>query len=146
MAQDNLSIHVDDDWKAQARAEKERLAQKAASATSAKPAAAPIGASGGAPSQTPESAAAKQERKASFAMMVSTMATQSLLAMGVIPDPRSGQRMQAFDVARYHIDTLAILEAKTKGNLTQEETDMLAVTLYDLRSRYVQMVTAARTV
>lgn len=141
--QDNLSIHVDDDWKAQARAEKERLAQKAAA--SAKPAVAPAG-SPATPSQSSQKPSAKEERKAGFPMLVSTMATQAMLAMGVIPDPRSGQRMQAYDVARYHIDTLAILQEKTKGNLTQEEADLLAMTLYDLRNRYIQMVTAARTI
>lgn len=119
-------LHIDSDWKAQARAEKEKLAQKASEAETAK-----AGAAGGMP-------------PANFETLISTMATQALFAMGAIPDPRTGQRMAHLDLARHHIDMLTVIEEKTKGNLSEEETKMLAGTLYELRSRYIQLANQAR--
>lgn len=120
-------IHVDSDWKAQAQAEKEKLAQQAKE-TEKKGPAAGAGAGGLPP--------------VSFETLVSTMATQALFAMGAIPDPRTGQRVQHLDLARHHIDMLGVLEEKTKGNLTEEENKMLAGTAYELRSRYIQISSA----
>jgi len=118
-------IEVDSDWKAQAQAEKQRVTEEAKTAR-----------------QTPKGDAAGVP-PASFETLVSTLATQALFAMGAIPDPASGQRIQHLDLARHHIDMLGILEEKTKGNLTEEETTLLASTAYELRSRYIQLSTAA---
>ena len=115
-------LHIDTDWKAQARAEKEKLAEKAKAEQAKGPGA------GGAPRGPGGMPAANFET----------------LAMGAIPDPRTGQRMQHLDLARHHIDMLGVLEEKTKGNLTEEEANLLAGTLYELRTRYVQMAGAAR--
>lgn len=121
-------IHVDSDWKAQAQAEKEKLAQQAKESEKKGPAAT---AAGGLP-------------PASFETLVSTMATQALFAMGAIPDPRTGQRIQQLDLARHHIDMLGVLEEKTKGNLTEDESKMLSGTAYELRSRYIQISSAGQ--
>jgi hypothetical protein len=121
-------IQIDSDWKAEAQAEKERLAKQVKSAEG-KP-----GAGAGAGGMPP----------ASFESLVSTIVTQALFAMGAIPDPRTGQRMQHLDLARHHIDMLGVLEKKTKGNLTEEETTMLSTAAYELRSRYVQLGQAGR--
>ncbi|MDX1682428.1 MAG: DUF1844 domain-containing protein, partial [Phycisphaeraceae bacterium] len=75
---------------------------------------------------------------ASFETLVSTLATQALFAMGAIPDPRTGQSMQNLQLARHHIDMLNVLEEKTKGNLTEEEENLISATTYELRSRYIQ--------
>jgi hypothetical protein len=128
MSEEQPKIHIDSDWKAQARAEKEKLAQKAAESESTKAAAT---GPGGMP-------------PANFETLISTMATQALFAMGAIPDPRTGQRMAHLDLARHHIDMLTVIEEKTKGNLSEEETKMLAGTLYELRSRYIQLANQAR--
>ena len=125
-------IHIDSDWKAQAQAEKEKLSEKVKDAESTGPEGAAKGAGGLPP--------------ASFETLVSTMATQALFAMGAIPDPRTGQRMQHMELARHHIDMLTVLEEKTKGNLTDDETKMLTGTTYELRSRYIQLSSDARGV
>jgi Domain of unknown function (DUF1844) len=44
----------------------------------------------------------------------------------------------AFELARHSIDMLAILQEKTKGNLTREESRLLENTLTELRMRFVQ--------
>jgi len=137
MAEEAPKIQIDSDWKAQAQAEKQRLAQQRAASGSAAGAAGASGATSGGrgPGGLPA---------ANFETLVSTMATQALFAMGAIPDPRTGQRMQHLDLARHHIDMLGVIESKTKGNLSDDEADLLATTLFELRQRYVQMASAMR--
>jgi hypothetical protein len=122
-------IHVDDDWKAQAQAEKKRLADQDKQAKA--------GGEG-------QGARRGQMPEANFETLISTMATQAMFAMGLIPDPASGQRMQHLDLARHHIDMLTVLEDKTKGNLSEEESAMLSQTAYELRQQYIQISAAAR--
>jgi len=119
-------IHVDSDWKTQARAEKEKLAQQ--SQADQEHGGGPAG-PGGLPPAT-------------FETLVSTMVTQALFAMGAIPDPRTGERIQHLDLARHHIDMLTVLEEKTKGNLNEDETKLITTAVYELRSRYIQSSTA----
>ena len=150
-------LHVDADWKAQAQAEKQRLREQAERARAQQQADATTNAAGGpassaGPSSTPGGGGASggtgggaaAAREASFSTLVSTMATQSLFAMGAIADPSTGQRYQNLDLARHHIDMLGVLEEKTKNNLTEEEATTLASTLYELRMRYVQLAQASR--
>lgn len=126
-------IHIDSDWKEQARAEKEKMSKQAAE--KAKPAA-QAGKEGQAqPGGMPP---------ASFETLVSTMATQALFAMGAIPDPRTGQPQMHLELARHHLDMLGVIEDKTKGNLSEEESKMITGTLYELRSRYIQLANQAR--
>ena len=122
-------IHIDGDWKAEAQAEKQRLAdeQKDPSASGA--------AAGAKPGELPP---------ASFETLISTMATQTLFALGGIPDPRTGQRVAHLELARHNIDLLGVLEEKTKGNLSDEESTLLSTTVYELRQRYIQLVSSAR--
>ncbi|MBI1336628.1 MAG: DUF1844 domain-containing protein [Phycisphaera sp.] len=130
-------LHIDSDWKAQAQAEKEKLSEKA------KPAAGASGASPATAGATGQSAP-QGLPPANFETLISTMATQALFSMGAIPDPRTGQRVAHLDLARHHIDMLSVIEEKTRGNLTDEESSMLTGTLYELRSRYIQLATQAR--
>lgn len=136
MADDSPKIQIDSDWKAQAQAEKQRLAQQHAASGSGSTAGASGGASGG--------RGAAGLPAANFETLVSTVATQALFAMGAIPDPRTGQRLQHLDLARHHIDMLGVIEQKTKGNLSDDEADLLASTLFELRQRYVQLASALR--
>ncbi|MEM9883370.1 MAG: DUF1844 domain-containing protein [Planctomycetota bacterium] len=135
-------IQVDSDWKAQARAEKEKLAQKPEAGGGAKPDAASGGATSGGRSG---GGFGGEVPPANFETLISSFVTQALFAMGAIPDPQTGQPVMQLDLARYQIDLLAVLEDKCKGNLSEEEQKMLASTLYELRSRYVQVANAARS-
>jgi len=74
---------------------------------------------------------------ASFSLLISGLATQTLLAFGEIENPLTGKREVDVDQAKYTIDLLQILEEKTRGNLTEEEQGYLNEILYDLRMRYV---------
>ena len=130
-------IQIDTDWKSEAQKEKQRLAEQSAKAN-APQAETTGGTSGGASPKT------SGGPEASFQTLLSTMVTQALFAMGAIPDPHTGQRMAHMELARHHIDMLNVLEEKTKGNLTKEESDTLTTTLYELRSQYVQSAQTAR--
>ncbi len=140
MSDEAPKIIVDDDWKAQAQAEKEKLAQQAKAKQDSTTNTAGTGAS----AASEAGAGGYQLPPANFESLVSTMTTQALFAMGAIPDPQTGQRIAHLDLARHHIDMLAVLEEKTKGNLSKEESDMLATTLYELRNRYVQLTMSQR--
>ena len=120
--QDAPKIIVDDDWKAQAQAEKAKLAEQEAEA------AAEAGPEG-----------QRQIPPASFEMLVSTMVTQTMFPLGAIPDPQTGQRYMDLDVAKHHVDMLGILVEKTKGNLDEDEAKLIDQALYECRMHYVQV-------
>ena len=127
MTDETPKIQIDGDWKAEAQAEKQRLTEQEQTGDSS---------STGGEGQMPP---------ATFEALVSTMATQALFAMGAIADPRTGQRVAHLELARHHIALLTVIEKKTKGNLTEEEENLLTTTLYDLRNSYIQVSTAARS-
>ena len=76
---------------------------------------------------------------ANFSFLVLSLKTQAEIQMGLIhfgdekdkPEPE-------FRVARHTIDMLAMLEEKTKGNLTLEEQRLIENSLTELRFRFVQ--------
>ncbi len=76
---------------------------------------------------------------ASFPMLVSTLVTQALVGLGQLPDPFSGQPEFNLPVAGHFIDTLAMLEEKTKGNLSADESSMLTDVLHQLRMAFVSI-------
>lgn len=76
----------------------------------------------------------------SFHMLISAMAGQCLIHLGVAPDPGSGKTSINLEEAKYTIDLLQILKEKTQGNLTPEEQRLLDTALYDLRMRYVTLL------
>lgn len=72
-----------------------------------------------------------------FTAFVMSLNTSALFHLGEIGDPASGEKSQDLVLAKHTIDTLRLLEGKTKGNLTGEEQDILKHILYDLKMRYV---------
>ena len=107
-------IIVDDDWKDQVQKEKEAFEEQ------------------GTESQTP------QMPEPSFALLVTTLSTQALSCLGMIPDPMSGKPASAdLPLAKHFIDTLGVLEQKTSGNLDDEEKQLLNESLHQLRMAFV---------
>ncbi len=79
-----------------------------------------------------------QGPRSDFASLVRSLATTAYSALGLLADP-SGSRRRDVGVARQMIDWLAVLELKTRGNISFEESDFLAKILYELRLAYVEM-------
>jgi Domain of unknown function (DUF1844) len=76
----------------------------------------------------------------SFAAFVLSLAHTAAVHFGDIPDPGSGQKSDVnLPAAQQMIDILALLEAKTRGNLSVEERQLLEQILYELRLRYVEV-------
>ncbi|PLX51473.1 MAG: DUF1844 domain-containing protein [Desulfobulbaceae bacterium] len=74
-----------------------------------------------------------------FTAFIMSLNTSALFHLGEIPDPATGQTAQDLVLAKHTIDTLDLLLAKTKGNLTDEEKNILEKFIYDLKMRYVQV-------
>ena len=72
-----------------------------------------------------------------FTAFVMSLNTSALFYLGEISDPATGEKQQDLVLVKHTIDTLQLLEKKTKGNLTDEEQDLLRNALYDLKMRYV---------
>jgi hypothetical protein len=74
---------------------------------------------------------------ATFDFLVHTIFTQALMALGRIPNPITKQAHRNVATARHFIDTLAMLEEKTRGNLTTEEARLLEEIQHQLRTLYL---------
>ena len=76
-----------------------------------------------------------------FAGFVLSLATSALYHMGFVGDPERDQPAPAPDLplARQTIDTLEMLQLKTRGNLDSEEGRLLEGVLYELHLRYVEV-------
>ena len=72
-----------------------------------------------------------------FSTHILSLASSALIALGKMPAPDGGQHPLDLETARHLIDVLAMLEAKTKGNLDEAEQKLLASLIYDLRVAYV---------
>ena len=73
-----------------------------------------------------------------FSTFIFSLNTSTLLHLGEVPDPATGKQQEDLTMAKQTIDLLAMLEEKTRGNLTTDEENLLKHILYDLRLRYVQ--------
>ena len=73
-----------------------------------------------------------------FPAFVMSLNTSVLYHLGELVDPATGKREQDFDLARHGIDTLVLLEQKTKGNLEKEEEELLKNIIYDVKMRFVK--------
>ena len=101
------------------------------------PAAGPATPAGETPPQEPGADRAVSQ---AFMGLVSFLASNVYAALGV--DPMTGERLPRREpaAARQMIDWLGVLEQKTRGNLSFEESDLLAKVLYELRLAYVEAV------
>lgn len=73
-----------------------------------------------------------------FATFIFSLNTSVLVQLGVIEDPSTGKKAKNLILAKQTIDILGMLEEKTRGNLTEDEENMLKNILYDLRMIYVK--------
>jgi hypothetical protein len=69
-----------------------------------------------------------------------------MAAMGHLPDPLDGELVRRPRLARHHIETLVLLQEKTKGNLSPEESLMLENVLHELRMAFVAEQSRGRPV
>lgn len=87
------------------------------------------------------------EFEASFDRLLEPFYLTALMQLGMMPTERGAQPQVDIIGARHTIDTLALLQEKTKGNLSKEEENVLETVIYQLRMRYIELTNAiARSV
>jgi hypothetical protein len=88
-----------------------------------------------------EAAAAHEQHgkmpPATLSSLITILGTQTLMALGQIPDPVSGKPQADLEQANHFIDLLGMLDTKTAGNRTPEEAQLLEDVLHQLRMMYV---------
>ena len=73
-----------------------------------------------------------------FATLVLSLASSVVYHLGELPHPETGRAEKNLPLAQQTIDLLGVLQEKTRGNLTDDETSLLESILYELRIKYVQ--------
>lgn len=120
-------IIVDEDWKSQVQAEKEALQRPPEQPAPHEPSP-----SGGQP---------QHQRgplpPATFPVLLTTLATQALVSLGQIPHPATNRPEIHLDEAKHFIDLLEMLDQKTAGNRSPEESQLLEDLLHELRLGFV---------
>ena len=123
---DRPGLHVDSDWKAQAEAERTRLEKLDKAHADSHPDAEPL-------------------PPADFRTIVGMLATQALGGLGAYGDPDTKRVVVDLATAQFAIDLIVVLEAKTKGNLTEDESKELTAIINELRSRFVHFAQMVAT-
>ena len=73
-----------------------------------------------------------------FMMFITSLSMQAMMSLGIYPNPVTKKEEKNLDAAKYTIDTIAMLQEKTKGNLSSEESRLIDNILYDLRMKYIE--------
>lgn len=74
-----------------------------------------------------------------FSGFILSLATTAAIHFGDIEDPGTGRRGEPnLAAAQQMVDLIAILQEKTKGNLSEQEAQLVEDLLYELRMRFVQ--------
>lgn len=99
------------------------------------------------PAQDPGSAAERKGApKLDFNAFVLSLGSSAVIHLGEAPDPVTGKKIAPnFPMAQQSIDLLALLQEKTRGNLTDDEQRFLQQLLTDLRVLYVHVSQKAGT-
>ena len=71
-------------------------------------------------------------------MLIMNYQTSAMINMGKLKDPVSQKEVKNLEMAKLAIDTLEMLEEKTKNNLQKEESDLLADILKEMRLAYIK--------
>lgn len=89
---------------------------------------------------SPETMTHEEMMATLFAHMVIQNTNMALMFLGKMPNPQTNERMHDLEAARMFIDQLEMLEVKTKGNLSPEESKLLQQSLMHLRMSFVEVV------
>ena len=87
-------------------------------------------------SKPPRQSGELSQRFIEFVMM---HAQNAALFLGQIPNPKTGEGEVNLELARMFIDQLAMIQEKTRGNLTNEEATVLRNALSNLQMAFVEV-------
>lgn len=115
-------IIIDEDWKTRVEAEKEQLKGHKEP-----------------PAETPEGGAEPESPlpPASLSVLLTSLGMQAMMALGLVAATEASPPKPRLNEARHLIDLLGVLEEKTAGNRTPDESALLDQLLHELRMGYV---------
>jgi len=76
--------------------------------------------------------------KIDFSSFILSLYSSGLVQLGKVEDPSTGKKARNLDLAKHTIDMIAMLEEKTRGNLTEEEKNLLKALLSEIRIAFVE--------
>ncbi len=76
--------------------------------------------------------------KPDFSTFLLSLASSVMVHLGRVPDPGGEPTETNLDLARHSIDLLAMLEEKTRGNLSPEEGQLMSRVLHDTRIAWLE--------
>jgi len=117
-------LHVDEDWKKSVADEKAKQRQEDQQ---------------GRRQPAPEREEPSTLPQPTMKVFLAGLWHQTLIALGEVEDPVTGKKEKHPAEAAYLIDTIAMLQEKTKGNLAGDESSYIQSILTDLRIRYVRV-------
>lgn len=74
-----------------------------------------------------------------FSTFVVSIGSAVLMGLGLAKNPVTGNFEKNIEAAKQNIEILTMFKEKTKGNLSDEETQLLDALLYDTRMRFVEV-------
>lgn len=132
---DEKKLEIDEGWKSQVEREKDALRNKSTDgeSESLNPQAHAV---------TEDSPDGESESRdlppASLIMLISSLASQAMASMGLLPGDDGKPLPKNLKFARHFIDLIAVVEDKTRNNLTNDEASFLKSTLLHLRMQFVE--------
>lgn len=111
-------IIIDEDWKSKVDAEREEQQKQPAEPETPPQAEPPL-------------------PPATLDFLISSLAMQAMVALGVMVNPITEKAEAHLDQAKHFIDTVDMLREKTEGNRTPEETAMIDNLLHELRMTFL---------
>lgn len=81
----------------------------------------------------------EEEASERFAVLVSYLSTTAMFQLGLLPGPGGEYIPTDLANASRTIDLLEVLQEKTRGNLTGQESKLLEDVLYELRMTYLEV-------
>jgi hypothetical protein len=121
---DEKKIIIDEDWKNKAQHEKETMKEKEEELHH---------------EHGPECNHEHTLPPGDFNALISLLATQAMFSLGLIRTEKDKEPQKDLKLAKFNIDILDSLEAKTKGNLSEQEQSFLSTTLAQLRMAFVEL-------
>ena len=88
---------------------------------------------------------AQQLPPVNFITYLNNLVETGQLYLQGIRNPETDEVVTNFPLVKHIIDTIEMLEEKTKGNLTAPEANFLTNTLYELRMGYVRAINRQET-
>ena len=87
--------------------------------------------------EKPGEQASSQGPLIDFRSYILSYYTQGLVLLGEVPNPYTNKKEEDIEASRHTIDILTMLNEKTKGNLSDEERQLLESVIYELRMKFM---------